>query len=225
MHVTASLMGAAGLTVSWHPATANAGSLCCCTSPESTAMEYHCRCLTADVLGPCLYRHSQPSADSSGSPQAYLLREDSHSSSPDSWDPGHMQAQQAEVLLSFAERLTLQGSAAKVGWHCGSGPTGDACGMSLHGGGPVRKCGGVTLVACRGAASMTGRVPCLQCVAGWLGWLLCCAWCVATAAHHPSPASNATCPFGEQCDGGCLVIPAVLCTWQHTQPVQQCTLC
>eukprot|EP00891_Asterochloris_glomerata_P006999 jgi/Astpho2/6999/fgenesh1_pg.00107_%23_53_t len=58
-------------------------------------------------------RHSQPSADSSGSPQAYLLREDSHSSSPDSWDPGHMQAQQAEVLLSFAERLTLQGSAAK----------------------------------------------------------------------------------------------------------------
>ena len=95
----------------------------------------HCRRVTADAPGPWLCRHSQPYADSSGSPQAYSLREDSHSSpqayspredshssSPDSWDPGHMQAQQTEVLMSFAERVALQSSTAKVGWHCAVGP-------------------------------------------------------------------------------------------------------
>ena len=53
-----------------------------------------------------------------------MLREDSHSSSTDSWDPGHMQAQQAEVLMSFAERLALQSSTAKVGRHCEVGQLG-----------------------------------------------------------------------------------------------------
>ena len=74
--------------------------------------------------------------------------------------------------------------------------------MTLHGRGLVCRCGGLTLVACRGAAATIVTVPCMQGVAGLLAWLLCYAGCMFTTTCHPSPVECDGPIHGTQWQGG-----------------------